>query len=199
MMEYDKPRTFDLVTHVAGGIALLLLLAAACPAEAQAPILELDVDGVMDNGPDHVAMAVGDTLAIDVWVYGEENTMVSIQHTLCADETFLQYLSYVYFPEYSSTWTCSPIAMLPGGCVSAVATQFNFGEYYPLPVYFGIAYYRAWAPTSLTEVAIDSTGYFDWQFNSGSMSDAIGLTVEITDGTTSTQTGSWSAVKELFR
>jgi len=183
-------------------IPLLLLSLGVMwnPALAE-QIVELDLDGVMGNGPDTVEVEAGDLLSVDVWFRGEP-ALLAWWVTICHPDGGLVLCDYEdYIPD---SWTLTPLHAPFPDCDAAGATNFNFDclvMWQPTRV-LTIVYQAgsAGGPTSLVVDELES-GWLDPcvsdQLDWATVDDVIGATVLV--GTTDTESPNWGSVKKLFR
>ena len=170
--------------------AVVMLFATAASAQFTA---ELDLDGVVGNGPDFIEVMVSDYVDVDVWITGP-NALLSFGMTICNYDGSLEYQGTTYF--IPTGWT--PIEPVPGVCFDVQATDFTFSNPMQLPALVATVTFHAAVDESIDDIIILQGGYLSAGFLSGNFSEMIGCTVQIGD-IIGTEEASWGAVKGLFR
>ena len=168
--------------------AVVMLFATAASAQFMA---ELDLDGVVGNGPDFIETMVSDYISVDIWVHGPA-MLFSFGMTICNYDGSLEYQGIAY---NVGTWT--PVEPVPGYCFDVQATDFSFANPMTLPAMVATVTFHAAIDSSIDDIIILTGGYLSTGFLSGQFDVVIGGTVWI--GTSSTEETSWGAVKGLFR
>lgn len=100
-------------------VLLFAVLLLAVPAASTAAVfLELDMDGVVGNGPDFVFHEVGSYFTADLWLIGDPPLSVSgFDLHLCNPDQCLEFQEMQYFVPVG--WASSPVE--GGACIHAAA------------------------------------------------------------------------------
>jgi len=189
-------------SHMLWRSALGVAMALAGPhlVSAQPYWVALDLDGTVENGPDTLLVASGDTVNVDVWVRGsggEWDFLYLVQIALCNPDGTLEYVGWTLGADVAAclgleTWTNQE-----EGCV----TMRGNGSYsfcgIPAPFLFAEVIYRVAGEGPVGELLVDLTRSGWWDGTTGSFVDGIGGVVEIRP--TSAENSSWTSVKALFR
>lgn len=184
-------------------IAFSVLLLVPAVILAQPYYIELDLDGVLGNGPDVMSATVSDYITVDVWIMGTGLPLVSSNFTICNLDGSLEYQGYA--SNIDPPWTITP-PQISDNCALHQATDFTFSDPKPVPFLQGTVTWHAAVDQSIAEIGIDldpaMSGWFNTAFcskfkTSCMFETSINCTVVI--GATNTETTSWSEVKGLFR
>lgn len=180
-------------------IAVISIGVAFAIPHTQEYFVELDLDGQLGNGPDVGAAAVGDTIAVEVWMVGEGCGLLGSWFTLCNDSGSLNFIEIT--TDFEPPWIEEP-PTVAGTCVSHLAIDFTFSAPIPIPFHHGTILYRVANEQPLSEIEIDSangaSGYVDFCTGlGGTFEGGTGCTIVV--GATETETEDWGAIKNLFR
>ncbi len=156
---------------------------------------ELDLDGVVGNGPDTIQVAVGEIISVDVWVLGP-TPIISAGITLCNIDGALEFQGAA--SNLPATWTVSPM-WVPGPCKSLSATDFSFSNPVSLPRLFHTFTYHAAVDQALASIRLDLnlSGWMNSSLESGLFSSSVDGSVQI--GSTGISRIGWGKIKSLFR
>ncbi len=172
-------------------VAAAVVMLFATMASAQFSV-ELDLDGVLGNGPDFIEVEVSEYVAVDIWVHGPA-ALLSYGMTICNYDGSLEYQGCAYY--VPTGWT--PIDPIPGVCFDVQATDFTFSNPMALPALVATVTFHAAVDQSIDDIIIMQGGYLSAGFLSGLFEGNVGATVKI--GSIATEEASWGAVKGLFR
>jgi hypothetical protein len=171
--------------------AVVLVLPGALRADM---VVELDLNGFLGDGPDSVAVALGDSLQVDVWIVGDD---FPIDHfAICmTDDDLLDVLG----AEIVLPWPWVPWHVYENGDTIVVAAHILNHPCEPGPTLHGarVSYRAAGEGNAPIEVDLKRSRYqcFDPSY---SFTGYIGAVVEIVPPT-STGSRSWGSIKSLFR
>jgi hypothetical protein len=185
-----------------GLAALGLAFALAGPSIglAQPYWVELDLDGTVENGPDTLLVATGDTVNVDVWVRGsggEWDYIELVQVTLCNPDGALEYLGWTLGGDVAWCLGTHPWSNQDEECVTMRGDgSFHFCGI-PAPFLFAEVMFRVAGEEGFGEVTVDLARSGWWFGSEGYFVDGIGGVVEIRP--TSAERSSWTSVKALFR
>ncbi|MFH1276820.1 MAG: hypothetical protein ABIK65_00345 [Candidatus Eisenbacteria bacterium] len=174
-------------------VLLVMCLAPSLPAEEYS--VELDLDGVIGNGPDIESALVSDLVYVDVWVFGP-GPLFAVGLTICNLDGALEYEGAA--GNLPPGWIMTPL-LPPGICFDIGAIDISFTSPVALPWLFFTVTYHAAVDDAYGHIIVDleQSGWMDSGFQSGVFSDFVGAGVRI--GATSTDRSSWGSVKSLFR
>ncbi len=179
-----------------GMVWLSLLLAlglGANVAPAQELYIELDLDGTLGNGPDHLIADIGDTLSVDVWGLAAAPGVLIGHYGLTLSGINAALTSWSYYQGYCFTHT--PGVDLGDGRWYFEATVFCFAWSQP-PYLFGSGEYLYQGSGTGRITIEEPTTYLNQNFETGHFTNNIDATF---GPSTATESSSWSKVKELFR
>ncbi len=178
-------------------VVLLGTLSAGFAVAQIQTSVEFDLDGVVGNGPDIIAVTVSDYIAVDVWITGDPHPLLFVAITMCNLDGSLEFQGFQY--AFGLPWTAYP-PDINGPCVLLRTVDFSFTNWKMTPVLFGTAMYHAAVDASLDDLAIDAdnSAWFSLYGITGIFTDNVGASVQI-GGVTSTEESSWGGVKSLFR
>jgi len=174
--------------------AAALLLAGI----VQAASIEIDLDGIVGNGPDHKQVEMSDMVSADVWILGPPADAVVVGAILCNDDLSLVYQSCVYNLPGGAWFGVAPTA---GPQITVQAQTFAPPPVMTLPWKLCTLVYHAAIDKTVDTIYSDATG--------GLLNSSLGTvlfdnneqtlcTVHI--GTIdATEETNWGAVKSLFR
>ena len=169
------------------------VLAFATAASAQYTV-ELDLNGVVGDGPDVVEAEVSDYIDVDVWMHGPA-MVLSMGADICNYDGSLEFQGYT--SNSPSGWTDNTVTANYPPCLTVQMTDFGFMAPVPLPYMMGTLTFHAAVDHSTDDLVVISGGWFSEGFGSGACDVLIGGTVII--GGSATEESSWGAVKGLFR
>lgn len=178
--------------HRAAAIVLLFVFAAGAFA---APVVEIDLNGVVGDGGDRETVRVGDTITADLWFVGGE-PLVGWGITLCGPEGVMEFVKAEYgTPEAWSNET--PVPRGPG-CVYFGSANRTFVPLVP-PFRAVTVTYRAAAPAPLADLVVDEerSGWIARSFATGNVGGSVDATLVISPPPVPSPT--WGKVKRLFR
>ncbi len=159
--------------------------------------VELDLDGVVGNGPDVIAANMSDYISVDVWIIGDPTSVSYVGVTFCNLDGSLEFQGYS--DAIGSGWTITP-PQVTGSCVLVQATDFSFSAPKIAPFLHGTATYHAAVDASIDDLTIDArqSGWFT-AFGPYLFSDNVGAVVIVSGEPAATEESSWGGVKGLFR
>ncbi len=171
---------------------LLLLLADVVVAEQAA---ELDLDGILGNGPDTTSVPLGTTVEVDVWLVGGD-PLWGFQIMVCNADGNLQFESVVY--NTSPSWTNFPPEFPSPNCVTITAADFT-SDPLPQPDMVATMIYTAIVDHSLAELSVDkdSSSVLYQDIVPRQIEVSVDAFVQI--GAIGTNQSTWGNVKTLFR
>ncbi len=176
-----------------------VLVSALFPGFAAAQLsVELDLDGVVGNGPDVNCADVSDYINVDIWITGTPLSLLSASVSICNNDGSLEFQGYQ--DAIGSPWTITPPQF--GPCLVIQATDFTFSAPKTVPFLYGTATYHAAADGTLGELTVDdnNSGWFSANGGgTGFFTNNIGVLFLIGGCDTATEESSWGAVKGLFR
>jgi len=184
-----------------GWIGLAAVAIFALPAAGE-HVAELDLDGVIGNGPDTIDIEPGALFEVDAWIT-EGCGLNSIGLVFCNEDGYLDFVDAEY--NYLSSWTHNPPdTMYVSGCVRMVATDWTAGcvGFFP-PRRFATLTYLTADESAVSHLEIDgeNSGWFGPCFcdppYTGYFENTTGAVIRI--GSTETRTDSWGSIKTLFR
>ncbi|NNE09786.1 MAG: hypothetical protein HKN20_14600 [Gemmatimonadetes bacterium] len=176
---------------------LLTFLLFAASVWGDGAYVELDIDGVIGNGPDHAALQVGDTVTVEAWTFPAIDSEGFYSITLALESFQASLLSWTYDLTTLAAWTMAPAESLSVHRWKFQATNFTFGGCFPTPPYrFGAAVYLYQGPGAGRVEVVEPSGYFSCEDTTSFFTNNIDATF---GPTTATEYSSWSRVKELFR
>lgn len=165
-------------------------------------MVELDLDGVLGNGPDTLAVAAGDFVPVNVWFVGD-GSLLAFDMYICNPEGAMVFLELAYLTP--GTWTNEDPEEAPGGCVKFFSLDMGF-DGMGQPAGVATATYWAAADNAIAEVAVgDGTEFLallpGGGIASGAIDGSVSAFVRIGDpgSPTGTRETTWSSVKGLFR
>jgi len=174
-------------------IALVAVLLVASGTAAE-QIVELDLDGILGNGPDTVAVLVGDDVPVDIWFIGD-NGLLGWTAVICNPDGALEFQEVVYHtPDY---WVQEPPSFPLPGCVELYSSGGI--EWEPQPLHGATITYHAAVDQAIGElvVNIEMSFYLDTYLNYGPPDGSVPAFIRI--GPTAADRPTWGSVKRLFR
>ncbi len=174
-----------------GGFAVIILVLLCGPGLSAQTYVELDIDGVLGNGPDDAMAVAGDTVRVDVYLHHDEffcAVTVVMCHTAadCLGAT------------YHANWPSFP-PVITDSCVTLSSSGAGtFCE--PLltpPVYYASAWYVVEACPAVVEVRDNQSFWVDIVFADGNFAGSVPAWPCVE--TTGTEGGSWGEIKRLFQ
>lgn len=181
-------------------VIIFALIVPAGTAMADSCFVELDVDGIIGNGPDILEGLAADTLKVDVWFLGQlAYELQGADVVLCDNEAGPGPVTYRYawcrlgWPFLGYGYE------LPDGCAEL---QFdNHGhpsEGTDLPALVGSFVFDVSEVTSDTRISVDeSRSTYDGYFGTESFDGSSGIVIRFPS--TSADLSTWGTVKALFR
>ncbi len=177
-------------------VALLGMVFAGFAAAQNQSSVELDLDGVVGNGPDNVFVSVSDYIDVDVWLTGDPHPLVVVSIGICNVDGSLEFQGFQY--AFGLPWTVYP-PEIDGSCAWIWAFDPSFMSGTMTPILFGTATYHAAVDGSLDDLTISSDsawlGFYGYTYF---FTDNVGASIQI-GGVTSAEESSWGGVKSLFR
>jgi hypothetical protein len=169
-------------------------------AMAQPYFVELDLDGVLGNGPDVVSAEVSDYIDVNVWITGTGPMLFSTNFTICNMDGSLEFQGFTSV-DIPGGWTQVDPTDVGNGCWLMQAIDLSGGAPLAVPFLHGVVTYHAAVDHTFDDLTIDldplASGWFNTAFGSGGFEDFVGAGVQI--GTAATEETNWGAVKGLFR
>jgi len=157
--------------------------------------VELDVDGILGNGPDTVAAGVGDTVRVEVYVHHNvpQGRLCHVWVPLCAEQVVPDSIEFWTEPWVNYTAPADTCLGLYGSDVP------NFCDnQIDSPVHLASAWYVVGGCPGTVRVDDLDSYWIDSDFNAGAFSGSI--PVWLCAGTpTGTSESSWGSIKVLFR
>jgi len=185
--------------YVSAAIALLVIILSGGALEAQLYELELDLDGVLGNGPDTAWVSQGECFDVDVWATGEGRGLYLVQATVCNVDEALDWCGWEVGPIAEECMLIDTLTTVSGPCVTVLGNGgFLFCATSP-PFLFATMTYMAAGDEVLASMTIDlgNSIWIDDAYTIGSFVDGISAFVQI--GTTAVVESSWGSIKNLFR
>lgn len=173
-----------------------VLFATLAPGTSAQPYtVELDLDGQVGNGPDHMGAGVSDYIDVNVWIMGSGAPLFSSYFMLCNLDGSLEFQGFTSM--IPPPWTHTP-PQTGTVCFQMQDTDFTYSAPIAVPFQQGVVTYHCAVNGSLGDITIDTSasGWFTSGFESG-FYQAINASVQI--GGTATEQTVWGSVKELFR
>lgn len=167
---------------------LVLLLSQLSAAE---PYVELDLDGVLGNGPDVGTALPDDTVEVAVWLHHDMRFCGAVV-TLVSE---CAHADSVKLGDYDGYY--NPPAIGPD---TTTIAWYGFSFCEPLiepPVYFASIFYVADECPCSVNLSEENSWWMDIQFNSGVFTDTPAAV--LCDGSIGTEPVTWGTIKKLFR
>lgn len=173
-----------------------LVLAAALLATASfafGQLCELDLDGVVGNGPDFIVAEVSDYILVDVYMTVGPMT----QSVGCNIGNFDGSLEYQGTEYFLPSW--GVVAPAPGEVLAIQGTDWSMAALIDMSAPYKVATltFHAAVDCSVDDLVVIDGGGFDAMNGTVNFTELVGCTVQI--GTSATEESSWGAVKGLFR
>jgi len=165
------------------------------PARAE-QIAEVDLDGVMGNGPDTVEVSTGDLVQVDLWLANGPD-LIAFDCVVCEPLGILAFQNAQYHTV--GGWIDMSPAILGSGC-----TELGSADYGNSPIQQPWAivslFYSVTASEGFGEIAVDTTNTTLWYsgITQGTVDVAVSSFVRVSP-TTSTVQRTWSSIKSFFR
>ncbi|MBM3320383.1 MAG: hypothetical protein FJY73_06875 [Candidatus Eisenbacteria bacterium] len=176
------------------------LLAAPLVLARTNAAIELDLDGVLGNGPDTIEAFIGEDVRLDLWWVGDlpsPRIMVAAS-TVCSPGDALVYVATEYhLPAY---WESYPPDFPSPGCVSLATYTINWFGCIEWPFCHATITFRAAAEGSIAELASDVAGSVlmtctSWTYYYAAWPSKAYVRI----GSTETESSSWGSLKRLFK
>lgn len=157
--------------------------------------LELDLDGVLGNGPDTLEVGLGDVVEVDVWLSGGR-TLMGFDLIVCNHDAVLDFQSAEYHTP--GTWGDEPALETGEGCVG-VATWAYAAEFLDQPVMPVTLAYWAVQDKAVAFLDVEAESSMVWyeDYSSSYITNGVGAYVRV--GSVATSSSTWGMVKQLFR
>ena len=171
------------------GIFLLTVVAFA------EQIVELDLDGVLGNGPDTIDVAVGAEVDVDVWLLGG-NPLFSFDLVLCNPGGTVEYQGTEYHAP--PAWTVYPPEFSQIDCVRILGVDWSY-EPFGQPAHTATITYWTTTEDAFAVIEVDSENseviYADLSL--APIDSTVRAHIRI--GPTATECPTWGSIKKLFR
>ncbi len=183
-------------------VVLIACVSANCTfAFADSLFVELDIDGIVGNGPDCDTFHVGELIDVDIWFRGER-LLIGGAVRLCysSNPSGPSLTNFGFQFNVPSSWGTD--VQPPSG--SCFANQYSATSGFPL---FPIALDWKWGTnaylaignsTCIFTVDPPASGWADTLGVSG-LFDSVVTAKVVVIGATATESASWSDLKSLFR
>lgn len=167
-------------------------------ATAQPYTIELDLDGILGNGPDTLSATVGDYIDVDVWIFGEGEDLIGADFSICNANGSLEFQSFV--PVDVASWS-NWMGNTGPGCRKIQAGTFSGVPVLTVPFLHGVVTYRCAVDATISSIAIDldplASDWFTSSLARGPFDSFVGASVIV--GATAIEENDWGAIKTLFR
>ncbi len=200
------PRSHSLILRLLGGghlvrlpliifVLSILSLFLAYPLSADM-IVELDLDGQLGNGPDTIAVSPGDSIAVDVWIKGDQfGGFFWSFGCYLIDSGVLDLIDAEVFP---LTWTPLPITETGDTVFVSAWDPWLSGVPGPTLQAASVTYeVAAESGFGILKTDLSRSFYMIYGFTA-TFDDYVGAHVTI-QGTTGIEESSWGDIKQLFR
>lgn len=178
------------------GRCIVITLLAPIVGAASTSI-EVDLDGVLGNGPDNISAAISDYIVAELWLVGIEDAVSGAGVTVCNLDGALEFQGATY--EVPLSWTLWPPDFSLPGCVKLVAVDYGAAPINVFPALFSTITYHAAQDNAIAEISIDlqNSDFATIGFEVFDFDGYSGGTINI--GTTPTGDSHWGEIKNLFR
>jgi hypothetical protein len=160
--------------------------------------VEYDLDGVLDNGPDHLTVADLGTFPVNVWIFGPPVGCWAFGTIMCNPGHGLVYVSCVYnLP--GGGWTTIPHPNDPN-CVTIDAYDFAADLLMVFPWRVATVTWRCAVEASVqTLVSAPTSGISGPSFSEVSFSNNGIPLASVAVQPSATEATSWGSIKSTFR
>jgi len=158
-------------------------------------IVELDLDGVLGNGPDTIEVAVGAEVDVEVWLLGGI-ALFSFDLTICNPGPTLIYQGMEYHAP--AGWTVYPPEFPQVGCVRIVGVDFATIPF-AQPAHAATITYLAVVEGVLAEIEVDTVSSWVTDFYLQPVPIDSTVIARIRIGPTAADRPTWGSVKQMFR
>jgi hypothetical protein len=183
-------------------VAVVASLVLATAGFAQMHSVEVDLNGVLGDGPDLINVPVSTVVPVDVWITGDGPCWWVVGLFLCNAELNLGYQSTAYFNPGGGWAFIAPLPPDANGCITLQGQNFSFDVPMCAPWKLATVQYHAAVDHTVAHlVAGPQSGVLTTGFVTSSFSNngAVLATIEIGTPPQGTEETNWGAVKSLFR